>query len=186
MLPALCEELAFRGFILTGLRRRFRPWTAVFLSSFLFALFQMNVFQFADHFVLGPGPGRSSCSAPAASHRQWSSTSSTTSAWSRRSWRLRLSGDSNCAERRGRPGVLRASVAAGSPFGVRPAGGGASSRPTPGGRRRRAPVVDGAGLPRPGRQRGRGGRRRPAGAVLSAYLAAGSAACTAWIKSVSR
>jgi sodium transport system permease protein len=53
VLPALCEELAFRGFILTGLRRRFHPWTAVFLSSFLFALFQMNVFQFAPHFVLG-------------------------------------------------------------------------------------------------------------------------------------
>ncbi len=53
VLPALCEELAFRGFILTGLRRRFRPWTAVLLSSFLYALFQMNVFQFATAFVLG-------------------------------------------------------------------------------------------------------------------------------------
>jgi sodium transport system permease protein len=53
VLPALCEELAFRGFILTGLRRHFRPWTAVILSSILFALFQMNVFQFAPHFVLG-------------------------------------------------------------------------------------------------------------------------------------
>ena len=53
VLPAVCEELAFRGFILTGLRRRFQPWTAVFLSSFLFAVFQMNVFQFAPHFVLG-------------------------------------------------------------------------------------------------------------------------------------
>jgi sodium transport system permease protein len=53
VLPALCEELAFRGFILSGLRRRFRPWTAIFLSSFLFALYQMNVFQFAPHFVFG-------------------------------------------------------------------------------------------------------------------------------------
>ena len=53
VLPAACEELAFRGFILNGLRRRFRPWTAVFLSSFLYALFQMNVFQFATYFVLG-------------------------------------------------------------------------------------------------------------------------------------
>jgi sodium transport system permease protein len=52
-LPALCEELAFRGFILTGLLRRFGPWAAVPLSSFLFALFQMNVFQFVPHFVLG-------------------------------------------------------------------------------------------------------------------------------------
>ncbi|HVS40565.1 MAG TPA: type II CAAX endopeptidase family protein, partial [Gemmataceae bacterium] len=53
VLPALCEELAFRGFILNGLRSRFRPWTAVFVSSFLYALFQMNVFQFATYFVLG-------------------------------------------------------------------------------------------------------------------------------------
>jgi hypothetical protein len=53
LLPAVCEELAFRGFILTGLARRFRPWTAIFLSSFLFALYQMTVFQFVPHFVLG-------------------------------------------------------------------------------------------------------------------------------------
>jgi sodium transport system permease protein len=53
LLQAVCEELTFRGFILTGLRRRFRPRTAVFLSSFLFALFHMNVFQFVPHFVIG-------------------------------------------------------------------------------------------------------------------------------------
>jgi sodium transport system permease protein len=50
---AVSEEIAFRGFILTGLRQRYRPVTAVFLSSFLFALSQMNVFQFVPHFVLG-------------------------------------------------------------------------------------------------------------------------------------
>ena len=53
LLPALCEELAFRGFILSGLRRRFRPWTAIFLSSFLYALYQMNVLQVLPHFLLG-------------------------------------------------------------------------------------------------------------------------------------
>ncbi len=53
VLPALCEELAFRGLIFEGLRRRFRPWAAVFLSAFLYALFQMDVFQFATYFVLG-------------------------------------------------------------------------------------------------------------------------------------
>jgi sodium transport system permease protein len=52
-LPAVCEELTFRGFILTGLQRRFRPRTAVLLSSFLFSLLQMNVFQFLPTFVLG-------------------------------------------------------------------------------------------------------------------------------------
>ena len=53
VLPALCEELAFRGFILTGLRSRFRPWTAILLSSFLFALSHLNVFQFLPSFILG-------------------------------------------------------------------------------------------------------------------------------------
>ena len=53
LLQAVCEELAFRGFILSGLRRRFGQWRAVFLSSFLFALFHMNVFQFVPHFALG-------------------------------------------------------------------------------------------------------------------------------------
>jgi len=53
LLPAVCEELAFRGFLLTGLRKRFRPRTAVLLCSFLFALFHMNVFQFLPTFFLG-------------------------------------------------------------------------------------------------------------------------------------
>ncbi len=52
ILPALCEELAFRGFILSGLRR-FRPWTAILFSSFLYAMYQMNVFQALPHFLLG-------------------------------------------------------------------------------------------------------------------------------------
>jgi sodium transport system permease protein len=53
LVPAVCEELAFRGFLLSGLRQRFRPGTAVLLSSFLFALYQMNVFQFVPNFVFG-------------------------------------------------------------------------------------------------------------------------------------
>jgi sodium transport system permease protein len=53
VLPALCEELAFRGFILSGLRRYFKPWSAIWLGSFLFALYHMNVFQFLPTFLLG-------------------------------------------------------------------------------------------------------------------------------------
>src|SRR5205814_2200246 len=53
VLVPVCEELAFRGFILNGLCRRFQPWTAVLLSSFLFALYHANVFQFRTMFVLG-------------------------------------------------------------------------------------------------------------------------------------
>lgn len=52
-LPTVCEEVAFRGFILSGLRARFRPWAAILLSSFLFALARMDVFQFLPSFVLG-------------------------------------------------------------------------------------------------------------------------------------
>src|SRR5262249_10285967 len=52
LLPAVCEELAFRGFMLSGVRRRFRPWTASLLSSFLYALYQMNVLQFVPHFLV--------------------------------------------------------------------------------------------------------------------------------------
>ena len=40
-------------FILTGLLKRYRPRAAVLLSSFLFALFHMNVFQFLPSFFLG-------------------------------------------------------------------------------------------------------------------------------------
>jgi sodium transport system permease protein len=53
LLPAVCEELAFRGFILGGLRRRFPAWTAIFISSFLFALYHLNVFQALPTFILG-------------------------------------------------------------------------------------------------------------------------------------
>jgi sodium transport system permease protein len=53
VLPAVCEELVFRGFLLTGLLKWYRPRTAILLVSFLFALFHMNVFQFLPSFFLG-------------------------------------------------------------------------------------------------------------------------------------
>jgi sodium transport system permease protein len=53
VLPAVCEEVAFRGFILTGLRRYFKPWAAILLGSFLFSLYHMNVFQLLPTFILG-------------------------------------------------------------------------------------------------------------------------------------
>ena len=52
-LPTIAEELAFRGFILTGLRKRYRPRTAVMLCAFLGALFHMNVFRFVPIFAMG-------------------------------------------------------------------------------------------------------------------------------------
>ncbi len=53
LVPALCEEIAFRGFVLRGLHHGFRPRNAVLLSSFFFALFHLNVFLFLPTFVLG-------------------------------------------------------------------------------------------------------------------------------------
>lgn len=53
VLPALSSELLFRGFLLTGLLRRFKPTMAVFLSSLLFGLYHLNVFQFLPALVLG-------------------------------------------------------------------------------------------------------------------------------------
>ncbi len=53
LLPALCEELAFRGLILTGVRRWLSAWPAILLSSFLFAAYHMNVFALAPLLLLG-------------------------------------------------------------------------------------------------------------------------------------
>ncbi len=53
VLPAVCEELAFRGFILSGLARRIGPDKAILVSSLLFAFAHMNAFRFLPTFVLG-------------------------------------------------------------------------------------------------------------------------------------
>jgi len=47
VVPAICEELAFRGFILSGFRHLGRKWTAIILSSIFFgathAIFQQSL-----------------------------------------------------------------------------------------------------------------------------------------------
>jgi sodium transport system permease protein len=53
ILPAVCEELAFRGFMFSGFCHRFRPGSAIFLSSFLFALYSMSVDLFVPQFLFG-------------------------------------------------------------------------------------------------------------------------------------
>ncbi len=52
-LPAICEELAFRGFILSGLSRRLGVGKAIFTSSLLFAFAHMDAFRFLPTFILG-------------------------------------------------------------------------------------------------------------------------------------
>ncbi|TWU11880.1 ABC-2 family transporter protein [Symmachiella macrocystis] len=51
--PAICEELAFRGFILSGLRRTGRTWMAIGLSSFAFGFMHMIPQQVFNATLLG-------------------------------------------------------------------------------------------------------------------------------------
>jgi sodium transport system permease protein len=57
VLPAVCEELAFRGFVLSGLRHVGHKWTAIVISSVFFAathaIFQQSLVAFALGLVLG-------------------------------------------------------------------------------------------------------------------------------------
>jgi len=57
LVPAFCEELAFRGFILSGLRHMGSKWGAIILSSVLFGvthgLLQQSLTAFAMGVVIG-------------------------------------------------------------------------------------------------------------------------------------
>jgi sodium transport system permease protein len=57
LVPAICEELAFRGFILSGARHTGSKWRAIFLASFFFGLahpiFQQSVITCLIGVVLG-------------------------------------------------------------------------------------------------------------------------------------
>ena len=53
VLPGLCEELAFRGFILSGLSGSWRPWWAAIVSALLFAGAHLDPYKFAPIFLMG-------------------------------------------------------------------------------------------------------------------------------------
>ena len=56
LMPAIAEELAFRGYMLSGLRRGYRVATAVLISAFLFAFLHAIISLFQQFFsalVLG-------------------------------------------------------------------------------------------------------------------------------------
>ena len=50
LMPALTEEVAFRGYILSGLERSYRPMTAVLLSALLFAFLHVLLSLFQQFF----------------------------------------------------------------------------------------------------------------------------------------
>jgi len=54
--PAICEELLFRGFILSGLRS-LGMWPAILLSSLLFAFAHASVYRLLPTFLLGLAMG---------------------------------------------------------------------------------------------------------------------------------
>jgi sodium transport system permease protein len=53
VLPALCEEVAFRGFILSGLRDMGHPWRAILVSSVLFGVAHSIIQQSIAATILG-------------------------------------------------------------------------------------------------------------------------------------
>lgn len=53
VVPAVCEEVAFRGFILSGLREHGHPWRAILVSSVLFGVVHLVVQQSINAAILG-------------------------------------------------------------------------------------------------------------------------------------
>lgn len=53
LIAPVTEELIFRGIILKGFLNRYRPMTAILVSSLLFALMHLNPYQFLGAFVMG-------------------------------------------------------------------------------------------------------------------------------------
>jgi sodium transport system permease protein len=53
IVPAICEELTYRGFILSGLRRSGHHWRAIVISSLFFAVTHAIMQQQVNAFFLG-------------------------------------------------------------------------------------------------------------------------------------
>lgn len=53
LVPAVCEEMFFRGFLQKTLSFRFSPITALLLSAFIFSLLHFQFYGFFSRFVLG-------------------------------------------------------------------------------------------------------------------------------------
>ncbi len=51
--PAICEELLFRGALVSGLRQWLRPWAVVVVVGLLFGLFHISIFRILPTALLG-------------------------------------------------------------------------------------------------------------------------------------
>ncbi len=65
VLPAICEEFSFRGFVLSGLLTRTKPFAAMVATAAFFAAFHLSLYRFIPTFLIGL----------AASYLVWSSRS---------------------------------------------------------------------------------------------------------------
>jgi membrane protease YdiL (CAAX protease family) len=55
VLPAICEEMTFRGMILSGLLTRSKPSAAIVITALLFAAFHLSLHRFFPVFLIGLG-----------------------------------------------------------------------------------------------------------------------------------
>lgn len=53
VMPAICEEILFRGVLARGLATRFVPAVAILMSAIVFSLFHFSLIQAAPTFLLG-------------------------------------------------------------------------------------------------------------------------------------
>jgi len=53
VLPGICEEITFRGMVLSGFSRSSRPLAAILLTAFLFGVFHLSLHRFLGVFLIG-------------------------------------------------------------------------------------------------------------------------------------
>jgi sodium transport system permease protein len=53
LMPAVCEEITFRGVVFSGLLNRRKVWVAMVLTSFFFAVFHLSLHRFPAVFLIG-------------------------------------------------------------------------------------------------------------------------------------
>ena len=53
ILPGICEELFFRGFLLRGFRNKTSDWSAIVLAGLLFGIFHFDIYRFFPVTLLG-------------------------------------------------------------------------------------------------------------------------------------
>ena len=45
VVPAISEEILFRGYVFSSLKKRFAPWAVILITAVLFGIYHMNLFQ---------------------------------------------------------------------------------------------------------------------------------------------